>query len=327
MKKRDREIRFILILLIIGSFTVSGGCLRDFEEESSYGITDVEMAAESVKSSYIDLNVTAYIENWGADSKGNTTLVVKAFREQTGLLELSQEKEVGTIGKGGTAAVSQIIRLPKEGSYTVLFNLYEENQRKASSSITVRNLDGMPTDLQEVGIQISGIDFMVKNVTSGKVLIENDIYLKNEGSKTTKDYRILVKAREIDARLLADKEWTVTGGIEPEATVIRTVGLTVPDNYNYAVEVSVWDGDTIVMTGEDYVQLNPEKYISKEKIVQTKNIQTSDFVIEEAWEEPTEAEYASDEAAAPGFGVIASTFALLSALLIIGRGKRRGKNE
>ncbi|MBN2109937.1 MAG: hypothetical protein JW705_02465 [Methanosarcinaceae archaeon] len=326
MRKRDTGIRLILILLITASFAMSCGCIKDFEEGSSYRITDIEMSAGSVKSSYIDLNVTACIENRGADSKGNIKLVLKATKEQTGLLEASQEKEVGTIEKDSTAAVSQTVRLPRDGTYNLRFILYEDDRKMASSSITVRNLDGMPTDLQEVGIQITGIDFMVKNVTSGKVLIESDIYLKNEGSKTTDDYRVLVRAREIDARLLADKEWTSSGKIEPEATAIRTVSLKVPDNYNYVVEISVWDGDILVMTGEDYVQLNPEKYIDREEVVQTKNIQTSDFVMEESYDEsPEVCEEVGEEA--PGFGMLMAAIALLSALIVIMRKSRSVKNE
>jgi len=330
MEKRDRKKHFILILLLVVSFTVSTGCIRNFEEGSNYGITDIEMSADSVKSSYVDLNVTAYIENRGTASEGNTTLLFKAFRQQTGLLEVSEENEVGVIEEGDTVTVSQQIRLPREGSYTLRLDLYEDEQKKASSSITIRNLEAMQTDLQEIGLQISGIDFMVKNVTSGKVLIESDIYLKNEGSKSTENYRMLVKAREMDARLLADKEWTDTGTIEPEATAIRTVSLTVPDDYNYAVEVSIWDDDVIVMTGEDYVQLNPEKVISKEEEVQNKNIQTGDFIVEEGFEEamPTE-ETASESAseAAPGFGSLMTAGILLSALLVIRRKSRRGKSE
>ncbi|AFV23809.1 hypothetical protein Mpsy_1602 [Methanolobus psychrophilus R15] len=322
MKKRDRGIRFILILLLIASVAVSSGCLKDFEEQSNYGITDIEISADSVKSSYADLNVTAYIENRGGSHKGNTTLVFKAFSEQTGLLELTQETKVDTINKGGIKAVSQSIRLPKEGSYRLVLTLYEEEQKKADLRITIRDLSGIPTDLQDVGIQINGMDFMVKNVTSGRVLIENDIYLKNEGTRTTNDYRVLVKAREIDARLIADKEWTSTGRIEPEATSIRAVSLTVPDGYNYVVEVSVWDGDTIVKTGEDYVQLNPQKVISKQQTVQTKTIQTSDFLIEESFgEEPLD--YGTPEEESPGFGSLMALISLLSALVMI----RRGKHE
>ncbi|MDP2216290.1 MAG: hypothetical protein Q8J68_03260 [Methanolobus sp.] len=323
MKKRDRGIRFILILLLIASVAVSSGCLKDFEEQSNYGITDIEISADSVKSSYADLNVTAYIENRGGNRKGNTTLIFKVFSEQTGLLELTQETKVDTIGKDSIKAVSQSIRLPKEGSYRLVLTLYEEEQKKADSRITIRDLSGMPTDLQDVGIQINGMDFMVKNVTSGRVLIENDIYLKNEGTRTTNDYRVLVKAREIDARLVADKKWTSTGRIEPEATSIRAVSLTVPDGYNYVVEVSVWDGDTIVKTGEDYVQLNPQKVISKQQAVQTKTIQTSDFLIEESFEDTYPMDYGTPQEESPGFGSLMALISLLSALVMI----RRGKHE
>jgi hypothetical protein len=322
MKKRDREIRLILILLITASVASSSGCLKDFEESSNYGITDIEISADSIKSSYAELNVTAYIENRGGDSKENTTLLLKAFSEQTGLLELNQETQVGIIEKGSTKAVGQSLVLPKDGSYRLALILYEGEQKKADSRITIRNLSGMPTDLQDVGIQISGMDFMVKNVTAGKVIIENDIYLKNEGTRTTSDYMVLVKAREIDARLIADKEWTSTGIIEPEATAIRAVSLTVPDGYNYVVEVSVWNGDTLVKTGEDYVQLNPQKVISKQQTVQTKNIQTSDFIIEESFgEEPLE--YGTMEEESPGFGSVLAVISILTALLVT----RRGKHE
>ncbi|WP_292463670.1 PGF-CTERM sorting domain-containing protein [Methanolobus sp.] len=323
MRKRDREIRFVLILLIIASAAVSSGCLKDFEEQSNYGITDIEISADSIKSSYAELNVTAYIQNRGGNSKENTTLLFKAFSQKTGLLELNQETKVGIIGKDSTKAVSETLVLPKDGSYRLILVLYEGEQKKADSRITINNLEDMPTDLQEVGIQIQGIDFMVKNVTAGRVLIENDIYLKNEGSKPTEDYKVLVKARETDAGLLADKKWTSTSTIEPEATAIRTISLTVPDSYNYVVEVSVWDGDIMVKTGEDYVQLNPEKVINKDQTVQSKNIKTSDFVIEDVYEEEMPMDEMPVEEESPGFGSVMAIVAILSALIIV----RRGKHE
>lgn len=81
------------------------------------------------------------------------------------------------------------------------------------------------------------MDFRVKNVENGKVFVENDIYLTNEGRETSRDFLMLVKVREMDAGRLADKVWTRTGEIRPEATVIQSVNLTMPDHYNYIVEV------------------------------------------------------------------------------------------
>lgn len=93
--------------------------------------------------------------------------------------------------------------------------------------------------MQDIGLEISEMDFKVRKVEDGKVLVESDIYMTNEGRETSSDFRTLVKVREMDAGLLADKVWIQTGEIKPEATVIRSVDLTMPDQYNYIVEVLI----------------------------------------------------------------------------------------
>ncbi|WP_292467919.1 PGF-CTERM sorting domain-containing protein [Methanolobus sp.] len=321
MTKKYNKISFILILLIVISFAASSGCLREFDEpDAQLGIRDIEMSADSVKSTYVWLNVTTYVENLGADSDGNATVMLKAFNEQTGLLELKQEADIGPMDKDETKAVNQIIRLPNSGSYRISATIVNDGEMGYDRWMTLSGLERLPTDQQETGIQIEGIDFIARAANSNGVVIQNDIYLKNEGVDTTKDYRILVKAREMDARLIADKKWISSGEIEPEDTIIRSVNLTVPDNYNYIVEVSVWDGNTVVMTGEDYVQLNPEKVIDRDQLVQNKNVNTADFVVEDdfdgAYAEDTESEYAEES---PGFTTIFTAISLITALYIIRR--------
>lgn len=83
------------------------------------------------------------------------------------------------------------------------------------------------------------MDLKVKEVENSRVLVENDIYLTNEGRKTSKDFSMLVKVREMDVGLLADKVWARTGEIRPEKTVIWSVNLTMSDQYNYIVEVLI----------------------------------------------------------------------------------------
>jgi hypothetical protein len=94
----------------------------------------------------------------------------------------------------------------------------------------------------------------------------------------------------------------------------------VPDNYNYVVEVVIWKGDTIIKTGEGYVQLNPERTINKDQQVEKKQIRTEDFVTEVPTEEGWNEE-ASEES--PGFGIITGLIATMFALFLI----RRGKND
>jgi PGF-CTERM protein len=126
----------------------------------------------------------------------------------------------------------------------------------------------------------------------------------------------------MDARLVADKEWTSSGEIEPEETAIRSVNLTVPNGYNYVVEISVWDGNTIVNTDEDYVQLNPERVINRDQLVQNKNINTADFLMEEEedynWDYDDVAEDTAQEET-PGFTCSFAVIGFIAALYIVRR--------
>jgi hypothetical protein len=159
------------------------------------------------------------------------------------------------------------------------------------------------------------MDVKVKKVEDGKVLVESDIYITNEGRETSSDFLMLVKVREMDAGLLADKVWTQTDEIKPEATVIRSVNLTMPDQYNYIVEVLIWNNDTIVRRGEGYIQLNPAVEVKDQTETESKKIQTSEFEYVDENEMVPEEEYA-EEGATPGFSLFLSAVLLFSAAVL-----------
>ncbi|MDK2827022.1 MAG: hypothetical protein PWQ44_2202 [Methanolobus sp.] len=325
MKQKENTIRFILILIVIAFFTVSSGCLRDFDEQegSNLGIRDIEVSADSVKSTYVWLNVTTYVENMGSDSDSNATVVLKVFNKNTGLLEKKQEARIGPIEQWETKVISQSISLLKNEDYRISTTIMDDGKLSYEKWMTLSGLDTLQSDMQDTGIQIQTIDFLVRETNSRSVVIQNDIYLKNEGLETSRDYRILIKAREMDARLVADKEWTNSGEIEPEETAIISVNLTVPSGYNYVVEISVWDGNTIVKTDEDYVQLNPEKVIDREQLVQNKNINTADFLVEEEedykWDSAVEETAYDETAESPGFTGSIAVIGFIAALYMVRR--------
>jgi hypothetical protein len=60
------------------SLVSTSGCLRSFEEESQLQIINIDVMAKDVRSAFVDLNVTMYVENYGETaSNNNTTLVLK----------------------------------------------------------------------------------------------------------------------------------------------------------------------------------------------------------------------------------------------------------
>ena len=313
-KQRIKPTHMLILMSIILLFTSGSGCIRSFEEESYYNIRDMDISADRAGTSFVDLNVTTYVEKYQGDTDKNTSLLLKVYSRESGLLEVQEELKLGKLKPGETRAVSQSLSLPKTGGYSIRSVIFEDKIQKGSGEIKVYNLDFLPADVQEIGIEISEMDFRVRKVEDGKVLIESDIYLTNEGKETSQDFRTLVKVREMDAGLLADKVWIQTGEIKPEATVIRSVNLTMPDQYNYAVEVLIWNNDTIVRRGEDYIQLHPEIEVKDKTSTETKKIQTSEFENVDEYEMVPEEEY--EEEPTPGFSLLLSAVLLCSAAVL-----------
>jgi len=313
-----KPVQTLLLIFFVITSAFSSGCIQDFEEESSYNIRDMDISADRIGTAFVDLNVTTYIEKYDGDTVKNTSLLLKAYSRESGLLETQKEVKLGVLKKGETKSVSQTLSLPKTGGYNLRSVLFEENTQKSNGAIEIYNLESLPADVQDTGLEISEMDFRVREVENGKVLVESDIYLTNEGREASKDLRVLVKAREMDAGLLADKVWTQTGEIKPESTVIRSVNLTMPDQYNYVVEVLIWNNDTIVKRGEGYIQLSPTVEIRDKNTTETRKIQTSEFEVSEVVEEVPEEEYAEErvEEAAPGFGLLLSAVLLCSAVIL-----------
>lgn len=305
-------IRILILTFILLLSISSSGCLRSFEDESQLGITNMDISAKEVKSAFVDIDVTTYVENYYGDSSKNTSLLLKAFSTRTGLLVVQTQDNIGIINKGDTVNITQSLKLQKEGGYRIVSVLFEEEKNKNTREITINNLENLPADVQDIGIEVAGMDFLVREVNGSRVVIQSDLYLTNEGISTSENYKILIKAREMDARLLADKVWIETGSIRPETTIVKSVNLTVPDQYNYVVEVLIWSNDTIVKRGEDYVQLKPEMTIDIGTQVKTKHVETSNFIIPPETEDSMA--YADD--ATGGFGILLASATILLVTLM-----------
>jgi hypothetical protein len=100
---------------------------------------------------------------------------------------------------GRTAGISQSLDLPRKDEYSVQINLYEGDIKKATRSISVSNLESLPADVKNIGIEIEEMDFLVRNVSNRKAATENDIYFTNEGADNSSEFDVLVKAMERDA--------------------------------------------------------------------------------------------------------------------------------
>lgn len=268
-----------VLLICLAVLVFSAGCLK----ESSVAVTDITVGADKVTGAEVTLNVTTEIQNIRGVSTGISRIQLKAYDTTSGLVIAEQASDAGFLGIGGSGAVTQNLTLPRAGSYRLVSTVFENGQRKGQGEKTVYNLERLTPDVQETGLSITDIDFLVRKVAGDKATIQTDIYFTNDNRVPSGAFEIEVKAKEEDAKLLADKQRAHIESIQPDATRVSSVSLTVPDQYNYVVEVLVWKNDTIVKRGEGYVRLRPGMMVKNDTQFVTKKIETSKFIGEEGY--------------------------------------------
>ncbi|HPJ30162.1 MAG TPA: hypothetical protein PLZ42_02085 [Methanothrix sp.] len=338
MKNLPKEILYPLLTLALFAAIVSSGCSETSDSVKGLKIAEMDLSAEEITGATMTINVTTYVENQGRLRSKNASIILKAYETKNNLLEAQVRSEMGPIEKGTTANITDTLELPKRGSYRIEATLFEEEEKRSTASRTVYNLESLTADVDVMNVRIGGMDFMVREAENGTVKIHTEIYFTNVGPTTSPDYRIEVKAREVDSGLVADKRETNVGEIPPQGTVIRSVNLSVPDQYNYRAEVLIWRNASIVGQGEDYVLLKPEMMMEEGQRIESKDIKTRGFVMQEVEEaapaaemeaSPMEVEeYAEAEGAEvegggiPGFGTVLAAISV--ALTALYRRRLRG---
>lgn len=281
----------LLILLAMISVAALSGCTEKTEIKP-LSVTNLEIVPGQIKTSTIELKVTTYIKNSeegpAAKISKNTSLLLKATSTDRDFLVNQTTTFIGKIAPEKTVNVTSTLTLPKKGGYSLEAILFEEDKEVDRGYRTVYNLEDLPADSKAISLRIDGIDFLVRKAAEDKVVIQSDIYVTNFGAKASQDYRLMIKATDIDSKLVADKQWSNTGIIAPDETVIRGVNLTVPDRYNYVVDVLIWSNSTVVGQGQDFVQLNATTMMGEKERLAARGTKAGAFVNEQAAAGPAE---------------------------------------
>ncbi|MCE8423429.1 MAG: hypothetical protein J5U16_05805 [Candidatus Methanoperedens sp.] len=246
---------------------------------STLSIREVDVKPVEVTSARIEVNVTAYINHAGSKTQ-NATMLIRAISSDTKLLQTQvftpfpeTESEIEK-----TLSVSTNLNVERNGGYELNILLFDNGSIRDSGTVNIQGLNAMIPESKRSGVTLNNIDFTIGGVSAGKVSIKSDIYLENKGPDVSDNLKLIVKAREANSNLIADKTNAETGTIINETTAVKTVQLVVPDEYNYMVVVELWRGETLINTWEKPVLLAPTKTVPKESIEKKMNLEVSKFV-------------------------------------------------
>lgn len=319
----------ILIISLIILLTQSDAIVNTqeyvYKNPSYLNIREVDVKPIEVTSSFADINITAYISHSGSKTN-NASMLVRAIDSNTGLLNSQEWSPISDVDLEKTLIVSRDLKIERNGNYDLKILLFDNDTISDSGTVNIRGINILTPQSKKSGIIANNIDFFVSGTSAGKVDIKPEIYLENTGPEVSENLKLIVKAREADSNLLADRTTTETGSIKSEKTAIKEVQLNVPDEYNYMIVVELWKDDALINTWEKPVLLAPTKTVPKGNQEKKINIEVSKFVRESnqgiapvPGVTPAMTAYAPTPTYTipkePGFEIIGAIIVLLAALL------------
>jgi hypothetical protein len=316
---------FAFLVLIALVATIGDG-LRSYER-SEIAIADIDISAEALGTAEALLNVTTYMDNSGYANSGEVAVLIKAYNAETNLLVASNETKVGEIGGRETKSATTYLRLPKEGGYRLQIIVFEDDKGILRGERKIYGLSRVESPLV-AKISLRELDFLVEAVeVEGKkeyATINVTLYLDNLG-KDVSGLRALIKARDDETKLIADRTWEDLGFLKGGTTTLHYEELMVLNGRDYIFEIQIWQSGRIIKESSGMVMLSP--FVNRTVVIEAEEktveisptVEISDFIPPSV---PKSIPYPTPEPVAPGFETLAAAFALfITSVLIL---KRKG---
>lgn len=331
MKSENVLITLVAAILVVSLAIVlmNSDALQEeniYKPSASFSIREVDVKPVEVTSSLIEVNVTAYIYHGEGEAK-NPVMLIRAINSNTGLHESEVSTPIPESDGDKTVTASAKLKVERNGNYDLKILLYDNGSIRDSGSVVIKGLNALTPAAKLSGVSVNNIDFIVTGVSAGRASIRSDVYLENRGASPSENMNMIVKARQAESNLLADKKASETGVISSEATVVKGVQLDVPEDYNYMMVVELWKGDVLVNTWEKALMLAPTKTVPKESVEKKMNIEVSKFV-REGGAPPVPGvtmtaspSYATTQKMEPGFETIVAIAALIMVIVLRRRTK------
>lgn len=323
---------FAFLVLIALVATIGGG-LKSYER-SEIAIADIDISAEALGIADVMLNVTAYLDNSGDAKSGEVDVLIKAYDADTNLLVASNGSKMGKIGRRETKSANTYLKLLKEGGYRLQIVVFEDGKGILRGERKIYGLSRLePPSVAKISVR--ELDFFVEavEVESGRgkekeyATVNTTLYIDNLG-KDVGGLRALIKARDNETRLIADRGWEDLGVLKEGTTSLHYAELRVLNGRDYIFEIQIWQSERIIKESTGTVLLSP--FVNRTVVVEAKEktveisptVEITDFIRPSA-PVPKPVPYPTPAPEAPGFETLSAAFALFITFVLLVK-KRRG---
>lgn len=316
------------------------------EIDGHASLLEVTIAADDVSGDTVTLEIDSHLEQHGGPVE-NVTVVHRATDTDTGLVEDTTEREVGTLEGGGETAATAGIDIPRDGSYEIETFVSVDDMRVDSTTHRLSGVDALTPAYADTGLEFhrfSGQEGVLSDVPAieysvvetdeeaGDATLEVTAYLTNAGDDAADGLEVELKLRQTDSNVVADDEMVPVGPVEPGDTATPSAELKAADEYAYYLDAVLWHDGTIVATDRAVADLDPDADAAAFETTDFEDAEESFETVEADADDaaPADGDRAMDDSPdsdqpgdeMPGFGVVVAGFTLVASLAAFARYRR-----
>lgn len=296
--------------------------------EDRLSLREAPITPTNVTEDSATLAVTNWLSHGGGPSE-NVSVLVRAVDTETGMVETTTRTRVGTIDRGGDRAVPTRITVERSGGYRIQSLVFVDGERVASGTSKVSGVQALRPESARTGLRfhdfegsLPTISFRIGTIADGTATLETRAYLTNGGDAVAEDLELIVRARQSDSNIVADRAVVTVSDVRSGRTTTPKVRLDVPDNYSYELDAILTRDDVIVDTESAVANLDPTDPVETNETADTEEFDAKPFG--DSGTDPdgrrtTERGGDSGTGAGPGFGVAVALIAVVGAALLFGR--------
>ena len=332
----QRTLAVVAAVVVLGAVAVAAlapGAVADRSDEpvrSSYlTLQEPRVAAGNVGGETVELSLDLRLDHRGGPAR-NVTIEVQAIDRETGLVARTVRKDLGNITGDREVRTRVNVTVPREGGYRLHTRVYEDSERIETGLTEVRGVDSLTPDYAGTSLEFhrfaSGgadlpvISYSPTEADDNRTALETRTWLTNRGEEPAGGLELVVRARQVESNLIADRATVRIDEVGPGQTATPTVELDVPSNYNYYLDGILLRDGVIVGSATSGAMLDPSRPVPENTTREEVEFDAGDFTSETP--EPQREEEAPAAATVqngPGFGVAAAVLALLAGAFVAHR--------
>ncbi|MCU4717314.1 DUF7490 domain-containing protein [Halapricum hydrolyticum] len=314
---------------------VAPGALADIEDDSEptpdgeLRLSEIRLTPLDVSGDSATLTVTNWISHEGGTSE-NVSLLVRVIDTDTGLVETRARRSIGVLEGDSDDPVGLNVTVERSGGYRFETLVFVDSERRATRSAGIDGIEALQPTTANTGLQFHEFGPLFPTITydvvasdDGDVTLNTTAFLTNRGDQPADDLQLLVRARQSDSNIVADRATVEVEDVRPGRTSTPTARLSVPDNYSYQLDAILTRDDVIVDTAAAAANLDPTETVDVNRTTRSVDLSVDDFVADEPDDgrerEPRTTMTKTGGGDGPGFGVAVALVAVLASTLLLRR--------